>query len=147
MSFFRARQKDSSPSASSSSLSASSAASSPRNQPCTLHTPTEALLIPPPSNTDGMQDTGNSEPKPAPGQHVPGPEAGATPPLGTSTSAAALVDGKGRCLACRQEKLSARRYRCKVIVGLIFPFALQALDVTIIASAFPWIATDFGMYM
>ena len=44
--------------------------------------------------------------------------------------AAGLVDGKGRCTPCRQERLAARRYRWKVIVGLIFPFALQALDVT-----------------
>ncbi|EPE08749.1 tetracycline efflux protein [Ophiostoma piceae UAMH 11346] len=170
MSFFRVRQKDKSPSASSSSLSASSAASSPRNQPCTLHTPTETLLITT-SNMDSSQDTGkdarqntgNSEPKPVSEQHMSELEADATPPsctsiqaktatattaseanAATSTSATTLVDDKGRCLACRQEKLEARRYRWKVIIGLIFPFALQALDVTIIASALPWIATDFG---
>ena len=45
----------------------------------------------------------------------------------------------------RQEKKAARRYRIRLIIGLFFPFALQALDVTIIASALPWIASDFGM--
>jgi hypothetical protein len=43
----------------------------------------------------------------------------------------------------RDEKLAARRYRILLIIGLFFPFALQALDVTIIASALPWIASDF----
>ncbi|CAK7263292.1 hypothetical protein SEPCBS57363_000491 [Sporothrix epigloea] len=42
-----------------------------------------------------------------------------------------------------QERLAARKYRWKIIAGLILPFALQALDVTIVASALPWIATDF----
>lgn len=31
-----------------------------------------------------------------------------------------------------------------MILGLVLPFALQALDVTIVASALPWIAVDFG---
>lgn len=84
-----------------------------------------------------------------------------------AAGSAPAVDGKGRCLLCREETLTARRYRCKLVVGLIFPFALQALDVTMlvlplcpsaplpsrgwpvltatsIASALPWIATDFG---
>ena len=43
----------------------------------------------------------------------------------------------------REEKLAARRYRILLIIGLFCPFALQALDVTIIASALPWIASDF----
>jgi hypothetical protein len=43
----------------------------------------------------------------------------------------------------REERLAARRYRILLIIGLFFPFALQALDVTIIASALPWIASDF----
>ncbi|CAG9949374.1 unnamed protein product [Clonostachys rosea f. rosea IK726] len=39
---------------------------------------------------------------------------------------------------------SIPKYRWKIILGLVFPFALQALDSTIIASALPWIASDFG---
>lgn len=62
----------------------------------------------------------------------------------TQQTAAAALDDKGICAACRSEKSAARTYRWKLIAGLIFPFALQALDVTIVASALPWIAVDFG---
>lgn len=51
-----------------------------------------------------------------------------------------------QCQTCRKKQLAARRYRIKIIVGLFFPFALQALDVTIIASALPWIASDFRRF-
>ncbi|CAK7212027.1 hypothetical protein SCUCBS95973_001323, partial [Sporothrix curviconia] len=34
-------------------------------------------------------------------------------------------------------------YRCKIIFGLMMPFTLQGLDTTIVASALPYIATDF----
>lgn len=61
------------------------------------------------------------------------------------TTTAFQTDAKGRCTLCRQEQLTARRYRLKLIIGVFFPFALSALDVTIIASALPWIALDFGM--
>jgi hypothetical protein len=42
------------------------------------------------------------------------------------------------------EKKQMTSYRLKVIFGLAAPFALQALDTTIIASALPFIAADFG---
>jgi hypothetical protein len=42
------------------------------------------------------------------------------------------------------EKKRRRRYRLKIILGLALPFALQALDTTIVASALPFIAEDFG---
>ncbi|KAK0649799.1 major facilitator superfamily domain-containing protein [Cercophora newfieldiana] len=44
----------------------------------------------------------------------------------------------------RTEKKRRRTYRYKVIFGLFMPFTLQALDTTIIASALPFIAEDFG---
>ncbi|KAK0609413.1 major facilitator superfamily domain-containing protein [Immersiella caudata] len=44
----------------------------------------------------------------------------------------------------RAEKKRRRVYRYKIIFGLFMPFTLQALDTTIIASALPFIATDFG---
>jgi hypothetical protein len=44
------------------------------------------------------------------------------------------------------EKKRRRSYRWKIIFGLWCPFALQALDTTIIASALPYIATDFRTY-
>ncbi|KAF4462537.1 multidrug transporter [Fusarium albosuccineum] len=50
----------------------------------------------------------------------------------------------GPCPTCASGKSAARKYRWKIILGLFFPFALQALDATIIASALPWIAGDFG---
>ena len=42
------------------------------------------------------------------------------------------------------EKKRRRRYRWKMLFGLLAPFALQALDTTIIASALPYIAQDFS---
>lgn len=36
----------------------------------------------------------------------------------------------GKCVACASEKKAARIYRWKVILGLVAPFALQALDST-----------------
>lgn len=42
------------------------------------------------------------------------------------------------------EKKRRRVYRWKIILGLFAPFCLQSLDTTIIASALPYIAEDFG---
>jgi hypothetical protein len=42
------------------------------------------------------------------------------------------------------EKKRRRTYRWKIILGLFAPFCLQSLDTTIIASALPYIAEDFG---
>jgi len=41
-------------------------------------------------------------------------------------------------------KSRQRKYRYKIIFGLMMPFTLQALDTTIIASALPYIAGDFS---
>ncbi|KAJ4271617.1 hypothetical protein NW762_000322 [Fusarium torreyae] len=57
---------------------------------------------------------------------------------------AAYESSSGPCATCVSEKKAARVYRWKIIFGLMAPFALQALDSTIIASALPWIAGDFG---
>ncbi|KAI2625255.1 MFS general substrate transporter [Hypomontagnella submonticulosa] len=51
---------------------------------------------------------------------------------------------EGRCLRCKAEERAATKYRWKLVLCLLMPYALQALDVTIIASAVPWIAADFG---
>ena len=51
-------------------------------------------------------------------------------------------DSKGRCRICWQEKLAARHYQIRLIIGIFFPFALQALDVIIVASALPFLASD-----
>ncbi|KAJ3471201.1 hypothetical protein MRS44_001300 [Fusarium solani] len=48
------------------------------------------------------------------------------------------------CPTCAADEKAATKYRWKIILGLVAPFALQALDSTIIASALPWIAGDFS---
>lgn len=42
------------------------------------------------------------------------------------------------------ESKKRRNHKYKVLFGLALPFALQSLDTTIIASALPFIAADFG---
>ncbi|KAI5462224.1 major facilitator superfamily domain-containing protein [Mariannaea sp. PMI_226] len=48
------------------------------------------------------------------------------------------------CLECKAERKAQLKYRWTIILCLAWPFALQGLDSTIIASALPWIAGDFG---
>jgi hypothetical protein len=57
-----------------------------------------------------------------------------------STDAAGLT---APCAVCKDEKRAARRYRWKLIAGLFFPATVQALDTTIIASALPFIGSEF----
>ncbi len=45
------------------------------------------------------------------------------------------------------EKKRRRKYRLKILLGLVAPFTLQALDMTIVASALPFIASDFSEYL
>ena len=45
------------------------------------------------------------------------------------------------------EKKRKRKYRWKIIFGLMTPFTLQSLDMTIIATALPYIATDFSKFL
>ncbi|KAM0426497.1 hypothetical protein ACHAPT_008188 [Fusarium lateritium] len=47
------------------------------------------------------------------------------------------------CQSCKAERRDQLTYRWKIILGLFLPFAISALDVTIIASALPWVADDF----
>jgi hypothetical protein len=44
-------------------------------------------------------------------------------------------------------KRRRKKYRLKVIFGLVGPFTLQALDTTIIASALPFIAKAFSKHL
>ena len=75
------------------------------------------------------------------------PEAGRDRPRLTRKETIPIVTieatGVQPCQKCRDEKLAARNYRIKLIIGLFFPFAIQALDTTIVASALPWIAFGF----
>ncbi|OBT72289.1 hypothetical protein VF21_07977 [Pseudogymnoascus sp. 05NY08] len=45
---------------------------------------------------------------------------------------------------CKEAKRAARIYRWRIISGLFVPFLVQSLDVTIIAGALPFIASDFN---
>ncbi|KFY41611.1 hypothetical protein V494_02881 [Pseudogymnoascus sp. VKM F-4513 (FW-928)] len=53
-------------------------------------------------------------------------------------------DASSPCAECQEVKRSARIYRWRVISGLFVPFLVQSLDVTIIAGALPFIASDFN---
>lgn len=44
----------------------------------------------------------------------------------------------------KAEQRRKRAYRWKIVIGLFAPFTLQSLDTTIIASALPFIASDFS---
>lgn len=52
----------------------------------------------------------------------------AEPERHSTPQSSQITDSK--CEACVEEKRAARKYRFKLVIGLIFPFALQALDVT-----------------
>ncbi|KAK2057604.1 major facilitator superfamily transporter [Colletotrichum caudatum] len=49
----------------------------------------------------------------------------------------------GPCPTCKSARRAQLTYRYRVFAGLLLPFVVQALDVTIVASALPWIAADF----
>lgn len=50
------------------------------------------------------------------------------------------------CATCKQEKHDATVYRWKLIGGLLLPYTLASLDLTIVASSLPFIASYFGTY-
>ncbi|KAI7920353.1 hypothetical protein M0657_003234 [Pyricularia oryzae] len=89
--------------------------------------------------TSGKSGQGLQQSSPAP---VAVTASDAEPERHSTPQSSQIKDSK--CEACVEEKRAARKYRLKLVLGLIFPFALQALDVTIVASALPWIAKDFN---
>ncbi|KAH8588360.1 major facilitator superfamily domain-containing protein [Bisporella sp. PMI_857] len=44
----------------------------------------------------------------------------------------------------KAEKKAVRKYRWKLVLGLFLPFAIQALETTVLAGAYPFIASDFN---
>ncbi|KAI1408167.1 MFS general substrate transporter [Hypoxylon sp. FL1857] len=48
------------------------------------------------------------------------------------------------CPECKAEASAARKYRWRLALCLIPLYTLQSLDVTMVASALPWIALEFG---
>lgn len=51
-----------------------------------------------------------------------------------------------KCPICQDEKRTTSKYRWKLIAGLFLPFLIQSLDTTIIASALPFIGSEFRKY-
>ncbi|KAE8352087.1 major facilitator superfamily domain-containing protein [Aspergillus coremiiformis] len=51
-----------------------------------------------------------------------------------------------KCQVCRKQKHDARVYRWKLIAGLSLPFILATLDLTIVATALPSIASHFNEF-
>ncbi|CRG90368.1 Multidrug resistance protein 3 [Talaromyces islandicus] len=50
------------------------------------------------------------------------------------------------CAICKQEKHDANVYRWKLIGGLLLPYTLASLDLTIVASSLPFIASYFDKF-
>lgn len=69
--------------------------------------------------------------------------------LNTPVDFPQLDEGKKKKIYSPEEVAEKKRknvYRWKIILGLFSPYCLQALDTTIVASALPFIAEDFGTY-
>lgn len=86
--------------------------------------------------------TGGTEPDAAAGTNA------AMSTLETQAKEAGVTKKKKADLSPEEaiEKKRRRSYRWKIVIGLFGPFALQALDITVIASAFSYIAADFSTY-
>ncbi|PVH88698.1 MFS general substrate transporter [Cadophora sp. DSE1049] len=54
------------------------------------------------------------------------------------------VPHSDECVICKEKKKAMTRYRWKLMIGLCFPFMVQALDTTLIAGAAGFIASDFN---
>ena len=46
----------------------------------------------------------------------------------------------------QEEKRAMRRYRWRIIAGLFLPVTIHALNLTMVAGALPFIASDFRKY-
>ncbi|KAE8371080.1 major facilitator superfamily domain-containing protein [Aspergillus bertholletiae] len=51
-----------------------------------------------------------------------------------------------KCQVCKKQKHDMRVYRWKLIAGLFLPFTLATLDLTIVATALPSIASHFNEF-
>lgn len=49
-----------------------------------------------------------------------------------------------RCEVCAAEKSAARKYRYKLLLLLLPGFFTSSLDLTVVATAMPFIASHFG---
>jgi hypothetical protein len=44
---------------------------------------------------------------------------------------------------CAKPERSSKKYRLKLIAGLVLPYFLASLDLTVVATALPFIASHF----
>lgn len=63
----------------------------------------------------------------------------------TDTNQQSQTQASGPCELCKKEKHDARVYRWKLIAGLLLPYFLASVDLTIVAAALPFIASHFSM--
>lgn len=114
-------------------------------------------LASPPTNTIELPIQAHAE---ATGQHGTNkePSQSLEPPANTAVQdgipaavkSAQAVAKTEKSEAAPEEKAEQRRkraYRWKIVIGLFAPFTLQSLDTTIIASALPFIASDFSEHI
>ncbi|KAK2799138.1 hypothetical protein FQN51_007106 [Onygenales sp. PD_10] len=83
-------------------------------------------------------------PEESQGQHDPAAQSLMSSPYAVSHLAPEQNLPSSPCPQCKQEKHDQRVYRWKLIAGLIFPHFLASVDLTIVASALPFIASDFN---
>lgn len=50
----------------------------------------------------------------------------------------------GSCAPCRKAKHDRRMYRTRMLLATVLPFLLASLDLTVVATALPFIARHFG---
>lgn len=55
-------------------------------------------------------------------------------------------DDDAKCHLCQQQQRHDRIYRWKLICGLTLPYILSTLDLTIVATAVPSIASHFSAF-
>ncbi|KAH8700591.1 putative MFS multidrug transporter [Talaromyces proteolyticus] len=74
------------------------------------------------------------------------PLASASPSPDPSAPVKETVTKDDGCPTCKQEKHDARVYRWKLIGGLLLPYTLASLDLTIVASSVSYIASHFNKF-
>jgi hypothetical protein len=63
----------------------------------------------------------------------------------TSQASLSQTRNPKTCTLCIQERKDARKYRWKLIIGILLPYLLASLDLTVVATALPFIASHFSM--
>jgi hypothetical protein len=110
--------------------------------------PTNTVEVPMPAHTeDTASDGATKETDRSPDSPTNAAVQEGNPTATKSAKAGAKTE---KLEATPEEKAEQRRkraYRWKIVIGLFAPFTLQSLDTTIIASALPFIASDFSKHI